>query len=64
MGIATPCINICMLDARSGLCEGCGRSSDEIGAWASLSQAERRYIMAQLPERLARLNADSASREG
>ncbi len=28
-----PCVKICTLDARSGLCLGCGRTLDEIARW-------------------------------
>jgi predicted Fe-S protein YdhL (DUF1289 family) len=60
--ITTPCINVCVLDPRTGLCRGCGRSADEIAAWASMSEAERKRIMAELPNRMAssRLPADAA----
>ena len=51
--IETPCVNICTLDARSGLCLGCGRAVDEIARWAAMSAFERRRIMSELPSRLA-----------
>ncbi|MGE4069608.1 MAG: DUF1289 domain-containing protein [Lysobacterales bacterium] len=44
---STPCIGICTLD-QNGLCEGCLRNSQEIGAWGRLSEAERRRIMEQV----------------
>jgi len=53
--LETPCINVCLLDERSGLCVGCGRSADEIARWVEMTPAERRAIMAILPERLERL---------
>lgn len=43
-----------MLDAASGLCEGCGRTRDEIGLWGTLPESQRLAIMALLPERLRR----------
>ncbi|WP_420100824.1 DUF1289 domain-containing protein [Bosea sp. (in: a-proteobacteria)] len=51
-GISTPCVKICVIDSASGLCEGCGRTLEEIARWASLSELERRAIMAELAERL------------
>jgi predicted Fe-S protein YdhL (DUF1289 family) len=51
--IETPCVNICTLDARSGLCLGCGRTIDEIARWATMSADERRRVMLELPERRA-----------
>lgn len=43
-----------MLDAVTGLCEGCGRTREEIGLWGSLSELQRLAVMAVLPERLRR----------
>ena len=51
--IETPCILVCTLDTASGLCVGCGRTSDEIAAWTQLTADQRRVIMDVLPMRLA-----------
>jgi uncharacterized protein len=51
-------MKICALDLASGLCSGCGRSLDEIGAWLSLTDEARRRIMAELPERMKKLRPD------
>jgi predicted Fe-S protein YdhL (DUF1289 family) len=51
--IETPCVKVCTLDARAGLCLGCGRTIDEIAGWGAMSADERRRIMAELPTRLA-----------
>lgn len=59
--VLTPCIKVCVIDAVSGLCAGCGRSLAEIGGWIGLSDAERRAVMAALPARLAGLSAAAAS---
>lgn len=48
----TPCVKICTLDARSGLCLGCGRTIEEIARWSGMSDAERGRIMGELPARL------------
>jgi len=58
--IESPCINICTLDARSGLCLGCGRTIDEIARWTAISAAERAHIMNELPVRLAAAKSDKA----
>jgi len=49
--IQSPCIKICTLDARSGLCLGCGRTIDEIARWGGMNETERARIMAELPAR-------------
>jgi uncharacterized protein len=51
--IESPCVNVCVIDPRTRLCEGCGRSIDEIGSWRSYTPEERRRIMAVLPTRRA-----------
>jgi uncharacterized protein len=59
--LESPCVNICLLDDESGLCVGCGRSIDEIASWADMTHAERRAIMAILPERMERLEKAEGS---
>jgi uncharacterized protein len=53
MTVLTPCIKVCVVDAASGLCTGCGRTLAEIGGWLGFSDATRREVMAVLPARLA-----------
>jgi predicted Fe-S protein YdhL (DUF1289 family) len=50
---SSPCVKICVIDPQSGLCEGCGRTLQEIAQWSRLSEAERLAIMATLEERLS-----------
>ncbi|WP_322031861.1 DUF1289 domain-containing protein [Paraburkholderia sp. J76] len=40
----SPCINICRMDERSGLCEGCLRTIDEIATWSTLDDAAKRAV--------------------
>lgn len=47
----SPCNKICVINPRTRLCDGCARSIDEIAAWTSYTDAERRRIMAELPLR-------------
>jgi predicted Fe-S protein YdhL (DUF1289 family) len=51
---STPCIRVCILDPETGLCEGCGRTREEIARWFRLPEEERLRIMAELPERMHR----------
>ncbi|KFC63936.1 hypothetical protein FG93_05446 [Bosea sp. LC85] len=50
-GTSSPCVQICVIDPASGLCEGCLRTLQEIADWSRLSEAERLAIMAELPRR-------------
>ncbi len=49
---SSPCTKVCVLDAASGLCLGCGRTRDEIAAWGAMPELRRRAIMAGLEARL------------
>ena len=51
---SSPCVRVCLLDPETGLCEGCGRTREEIAAWYGLSEEERLAIMAGLNERMAK----------
>jgi uncharacterized protein len=53
--VETPCVNICLLDPATGACLGCRRTLAEIASWASMSDAERRAVMAVLPAHMERL---------
>lgn len=51
--ISSPCIKVCVIDPASKLCQGCGRTLQEIAQWSRLPEAERLAIMATLAERLS-----------
>ena len=53
--IATPCVQVCIVDGQSGLCLGCFRTLSEVAGWAKLEDATRTAIINQLPERRARI---------
>ena len=56
----SPCVKICTYDPGAGLCLGCGRTLEEIGAWFSMNDDERRAVMKKLPERLKRLSSPAS----
>jgi len=58
--IESPCVQICTLDARSGICLGCGRTVDEIAGWIAMSGAERSRVMKELPARLTASKSDQS----
>ena len=49
----TPCIAVCMIDPRTKLCFGCGRTLPEIARWHRMERAERLAVMDGLPARMA-----------
>jgi hypothetical protein len=54
--IATPCVQVCIVDGPTGLCLGCYRTLQEIGGWSGLSDERRAEIMAELASRRARID--------
>lgn len=53
--VTSPCVKTCRIDDDSGICIGCGRTLDEIAAWGSLADSDRRAIMSRLASRLSRV---------
>ncbi|WP_373488931.1 DUF1289 domain-containing protein [Blastomonas sp.] len=52
-GVASPCNGVCTIHHQLGLCEGCGRTLDEIAEWSTASVARRQTILQALPARRA-----------
>ena len=50
-GVPSPCISVCRMDAKSGLCEGCQRTLDEIASWSLMGDAEKQAVWDALPQR-------------
>ena len=53
MSVASPCINICRMDPRSGYCEGCYRDIAEITEWSRASDQVKCAILARVAARRA-----------
>ena len=47
----SPCTGVCRLDPRTGWCEGCRRTLEEIADWPMLNNGEKRAVLARLPGR-------------
>lgn len=48
--LQSPCVRNCCLDEQD-VCLGCGRTLDEIRAWASLDEGQRRQVLARAAAR-------------
>ena len=53
MNKESPCIAVCIIDPRTSLCFGCGRTLPEIARWSRMESTERYEVMARLPARMA-----------
>jgi len=51
VAVPSPCQGVCRLDERSGLCAGCLRTLNEIGAWSRLSDDDKLVVWARLATR-------------
>lgn len=49
--VASPCTKVCTMDPASGLCIGCLRTLDEIAAWSTLDDAQKRAVWAAIAKR-------------
>lgn len=49
--VPSPCISVCRMEPRSGWCEGCLRTIDEIAGWSTMDDAQKRRVWELLPQR-------------
>jgi methionine synthase I (cobalamin-dependent)/predicted Fe-S protein YdhL (DUF1289 family) len=59
--LPSPCVGICRIDRRSGLCEGCLRTLDEITDWPAIDNAARLRILERLRARRRAAGRTSAA---
>lgn len=54
--VPSPCISVCKMTAAGrnepSVCEGCGRTLDEIAAWSVMTDADKVAVWAALPDRM------------
>lgn len=50
-GVASPCVQLCILDEGCGYCLGCGRTRDEIWKWINCSDTEKTEIIERAAQR-------------
>ena len=62
--IDSPCVKICVIHPRAGICAGCYRTLDEIADWSAMSPDARARLMAELPTRAGQLKKRRGGREG
>ena len=50
-GMASPCVDVCRMNPETCFCDGCLRTIEEIAAWASCDDDERRAVLARVGSR-------------
>lgn len=48
--VRSPCVSVCALDEKD-VCIGCHRTGDEILRWTTMTDDERRQVLANLARR-------------
>ncbi len=56
MAVASPCIDVCRMDGRTGYCTGCLRTAEEIRRWRKLTDHQCRRVLEDAKRRRARLS--------
>jgi predicted Fe-S protein YdhL (DUF1289 family) len=49
--VPSPCVSVCVVHPTLGLCEGCLRNIEEIGAWGQMPSAQQRQVWQQIQQR-------------
>jgi hypothetical protein len=51
MEVKSPCIGNCRINIRSGLCEGCARTAEEIKAWPTMAEIQKQQLLLIVKQR-------------
>ncbi|MDP2820263.1 MAG: YbaK/EbsC family protein [Polaromonas sp.] len=57
LNLPSPCISVCRMSARTGWCEGCFRTRDEIAGWSQTSDGGKRAVWNLIEQRIVALQA-------
>jgi predicted Fe-S protein YdhL (DUF1289 family) len=49
--VPSPCISVCVMNPHTGWCEGCFRTIQEIAAWSSAADADKRAVWVEIKRR-------------
>jgi prolyl-tRNA editing enzyme YbaK/EbsC (Cys-tRNA(Pro) deacylase)/predicted Fe-S protein YdhL (DUF1289 family) len=55
--VPSPCISICRMNVKTGLCDGCFRTRGEIAAWSAADNGSKRATWKVIEQRMAALKA-------
>lgn len=60
--IDSPCVKLCVIHPRLGICAGCYRTLDEIAEWSAMTPEGRQALIADLPDRAGLLKKRQGGR--
>jgi predicted Fe-S protein YdhL (DUF1289 family) len=49
--VASPCIDVCRMNADTGFCDGCFRTIDEIASWSAYDDNAKRAVLTRVESR-------------
>lgn len=49
--LESPCTGVCSMDATTGYCQGCYRTTQEIQGWWNMSIEEQKKVLAEIVQR-------------
>lgn len=44
----SPCVQLCQIEPTTSVCQGCGRTLDEIACWGSMTEAKKAPVWERL----------------
>ncbi len=50
-GVASPCVDVCRMNAETGFCDGCFRTIDEIAAWSAYDDDAKHAVLDRVESR-------------
>jgi hypothetical protein len=50
--VPSPCVDICTINNKNGMCDGCYRTIHEITDWSVMSDNEKIIVLDQLEDRM------------
>jgi predicted Fe-S protein YdhL (DUF1289 family) len=53
VAVSSPCIDLCRLNSRTGICVGCVRTAEEIRVLRKLTEHQRRRMLGELRQQRA-----------
>jgi predicted Fe-S protein YdhL (DUF1289 family) len=51
LGVPSPCLSVCRMDAARAVCEGCWRSIEEIAAWSRMADVDKLVVWERIEAR-------------
>jgi len=49
--VPSPCVSVCVVHPKDGLCEGCLRTLDEVAAWGQMQSDQQRQVWQRIQVR-------------